>query len=301
MSGDANGLQLGFLGPLLVRSSGHESRVNSAKQRDVLATLLVRANEIVPIEQLTDIVWDGRPPPTAVATARNYIARLRCILGPDAGGRIITYAPGYLLRVERDELDWLAFAAMCRAGEAAIRQRAWASASETLTGALRLWRGVALIDIGSQSLQRDEVPRFDRQRLQAIEWRIEADLALGRHASLVDELRPLVIAYPLDERFSAHLIVALARCGRRGEALDAYQVARSAIVGCLGVEPGPELQELQRRVLTADTDLIADQRDGVVHVGHVTVVTPPPRQLPAIARRDRHRTGQRSGRGPNRR
>ncbi|HEX5495129.1 MAG TPA: tetratricopeptide repeat protein [Mycobacteriales bacterium] len=287
--GADSGIWLGVLGPLHLRRDGVVVPVTANRQRAVLGTLLVRANEIVSFDELADVVWAGSPPPSARATVRNYVRRLRRLLGPGFADRIMTRDPGYLFQADDTELDRLAFARLCADGHAAIRAGEWQRASDVLGEALGLWRGPALVDVSAEALRRDEVPRLDRMRLRAVEWRVEAELCLGRHEMVADELRPLLAEHPLHERLHAHLMLALARSGRRAEALEAYRRARQVIVDELGVEPGKDLSDMHERILRADPDLhrqpAADGAPGRPDGPPVGV----PRQLPAPVR---HFTGR---------
>ena len=232
-------VRLGILGPLLiVDDAGDQIAVAAARQRTLLAALLVRANRIVPVDELVEIVWDRTPPPGAARTLRSYVVRLRQALGPGVAARIRTQDPGYLCRVADDELDVLRFEALCRDGGASLQARSWERASAELTEALALWRGTPLVDVASPLLIRQCVPRLEQARLQAREWRIEADLCLGGHDRLVPELNALVEADPLREHSHAQLMVALYRCGRRAEALDAFGRARRILVDELAEDLG---------------------------------------------------------------
>ena len=246
---------LSVLGPLYVCGSSGEVTIAAAKQRAVLAALLVRANRVVSFDEFAEDVWDGAPPRAARATLRNYVKSLRRDLGPDIGERIITREPGYLIQLAEDELDTLRVSALCARGGAAIRAGDWQRASGLLTTALDLWRGTPLADIPSESLCGQARPSLERLRLQAIEWRVEADLRLGRHANLVLELQALTAEHPLRERFHAQLMLALYRSGRAAEALAAFEAARRALAEQLGVHPGPDLRRLHERILRSDAGL----------------------------------------------
>jgi DNA-binding SARP family transcriptional activator/Flp pilus assembly protein TadD len=259
----------GVIGPLLVRDGDAVVHVPAARQRVLLAALLLRANKIVAAETLAELVWDGTPPAGARVTLRSHVSRLRHVLGPDAGARLVTRYPGYLIEAGDDEVDVLRFAALCREGAAAVRAGA---------GALGLWRGEPLADIPCELLHRDEVPGLDQARLQALEWQIEADLHLGRHGELVAELRTLTAAHPLRERFYAQLMLAQYRCGRQAEALAAYQQARHVLADALGTDPGTELRELHQRILNADPFLAAPRPTSPASGSAGPAV---PRQLPA--------------------
>src|SRR5579875_2633653 len=245
----------GMLGPLLVRAEGVVLRVPAARQRVVLSALAVRVGHVVPAGDLAEIIWDGGPPAKARVAVRNYVSRLRRVLGP-AGARIVTCAPGYLLDAAPDEVDLVAFTTLCRGGGAAARAGAWQRSGDLLGRALGLWRGVPLADVPSRMLRDEQVPVLESLRLQAVEWRLEAGLQLGRDAELVPELQAMVREQPLRERFREQLMLALYRSGRQADALAAYQDIRRGLVDELGVEPGPDLQELQRRILAADPGLM---------------------------------------------
>jgi DNA-binding SARP family transcriptional activator len=174
----ASGVWFGVLGMLDIQHDGTAVAVSAGKQRAVLAVLLARANRVVSFGELADAVWDGAPAAGARSTIRNYIRVLRQGLGPAAGGRIVTREPGYLIRLGEDELDLLRFAGLCEKGGAAVQASAWQRASDALGEALALWRGTPFADIPCQRLHRDEGPAWEQLRLQAIEWRVDADLAI---------------------------------------------------------------------------------------------------------------------------
>ena len=231
------------------------------KQRVILAALALRAGQVASYDELAEIVWDGVPPSGARVAIRNYVKRLRQILGPDAGRRIVTRDPGYALEAGPDEVDALRFTALCSQGGEAIRQDATPGSDpgawELLGEAIGLWRGNPLVDVPSNVLITAEVPRLDALRMQAQEWRMDAGLARGLHSELVGELTQLARDHPWRERFHAQLMLALYRCGRQAEALAAYQRTRRMLVDELGVEPGRELRDLQAGILDADPDLAA--------------------------------------------
>lgn len=246
---------LSVLGPLYVRGQDGEVVVPAAKQRAVLAALLVRANLVVSFDEFAHDVWDGTPPPAARATLRNYVKSLRRLLGPDIGKRIVTREPGYLMQLDEKELDMLRLRALCARGGAAIRAADWQHASDVLAEALALWRGTPFADVPSETLRGHALPSLDRLRLQATEWRVDADLRLGRHADLVLELQALTAEHPLRERFHAQLMLALYRSGRAAEALAAFQHARQALADQLGADPGPDLRCLHEQILRSDAAL----------------------------------------------
>jgi DNA-binding SARP family transcriptional activator len=273
------------MGPLTVEDgAGGEVAPGGPRLRVLLAALLLHANTPISREALAETMWDGALPDAALESLRSYIRRLRRALGPEAGARIEARDPGYLIRVAPDELDVSRFEELCREAGTALREHAWGGASDAAARALDLWRGDPLLDIPSEALCEQCVPRLEQLRLQALEDRAEADLHLGRHERLVPDLRDLAARHPLRERLHAQLMLALARSGRQAEALEVYRIASRVLADELGVEPGPELRGLHGRILSGDGELVAvsprssdAEREGV------------PRQLPAATR---HFTGR---------
>jgi DNA-binding SARP family transcriptional activator len=217
----------------------------------LLAALLLHANVPVPAGELTEMVWDGSPPPGAVGTLRSYVRRLRAAVGPEAA-RIAASGPGYLMRVEPAELDLLEFEALCRDARAASRAGAWADASAAAVRALELWRATPLLDVPAEALRDRFVPSLERSRLQVLEDRFDAGLRLGQYQELIPQLLEVTAQQPLRERFHAQLMLALASAGQRAQALDAYQQARRVLIDELGIEPGPDLREIHQQILTDD-------------------------------------------------
>lgn len=249
------GMEFGLLGPLAVRCGGADAPVPRGKQRVLLSVLLLNAGQVVPVPALAEALWGPEPPPSAEASIRNYVKRLRKALGDAGRERICTRPPGYLIRVARDELDVFRFEALLEAARAAARQGAWQDAAGQARASLALWRGEPLADAGSDALALREVPRLAELRVQAVEMRLDADLHLGRHAEMIAELERLTAAHPLREHLYSLLMLALYRYGRQADALAAYQRARGVLVAELGVEPGPGLRELHRQILSADPAL----------------------------------------------
>ncbi|MEV0622118.1 BTAD domain-containing putative transcriptional regulator [Nonomuraea sp. NPDC050404] len=240
-----------ILGPLEIEAAGHPIAVSSPKQRIALATLLLHANEVVPAATLIERVWE-RPPPQAKKTLQGYIARLRRLLGDDTIG---TRPPGYLIEVAPEQLDLLRFAELRDAARAEGTDPE--TASRLLGQALSLWRGPVLADVPPASPLRGEIAVLEEWRLQALEWRISADLELGRYVQLVPELQELTARHPLRENFWGHLVAALHGSGRRAEALSSYAKVRSLLVEELGMEPSAALQTLQRAILNEDAPPVA--------------------------------------------
>ena len=241
-------LQFRILGPLEVWSGGTNVDLGARKQRAVLAILLLNANQIVATERLIDELWSEKPPETARSALQVYVAALRKALGP--GGRALhTRAPGYMLEVEPGALDLDRFTALRAEAETASDAK---SRSELLREALGLWRDAPLADLSAEPFAAKAVARLEELRLEALEQRVDAELALGRHASLVPELEALVAEHPYRERPRAQLMLALYRSGRQADALGAYQDGRRLLMDELGLEPGDELKELERSILQHD-------------------------------------------------
>jgi DNA-binding SARP family transcriptional activator len=238
-----------ILGPLEVVEEGRPLTLGGPRQRALLAILLTRANEVVSNDRLIDELWGARPPRTATNALQYHVSQLRKTLGPSKA--IVTREPGYLIRVEPHELDLLRFEQLVEEATRAPADRA----SRLLHDALGLWRGPALADLASEPLAQAEILRLEELRLAALELRIETDLALGRHRELVGELEVLVHEHPLRERPRAQLMLALYRSGRQAEALDLYREGRRLLVDELGIEPGLELQELEKAILGHDPEL----------------------------------------------
>ncbi len=212
-------MEFRILGPLEVEEEGRLLNLGGAKQRSVLAFLLLHANEVVSRDRLINELWGDEAPETAATAVQVHVSQLRKALGRDV---IVTQSPGYLIRVQEGELDLERFERLV--AEARVQEPA--RAAEQLREALALWRGGPLAELDSVSFARGERARLQEQRLGALEQRIEADLALGHHAELVPELERLVREHPLRERLRGQLMLALYRSGRQAEALEVYRSGR---------------------------------------------------------------------------
>ena len=206
-------MEFRVLGPLQVNGGDVTLR---AKQRVLLAVLLLNANRLVPLETLIDAVWDDAPPPSARVTLQGYVKQLRQKLGVKEGKRIVTRSPGYLMVVDRGELDLDRFTGLYDQARSAADWGDWPRAARLLRDALSLWRGAPLADVSAAAVLRTEVPRLAELRMRAVESRVEAELRLGRHQELVAELRGLACSEPLREGLHGHLMLALYRCGQAG-------------------------------------------------------------------------------------
>jgi DNA-binding SARP family transcriptional activator len=258
-------MQFGVLGPVEVRDGDSSVPIGGGKERALLACLLLNAGEAVSSDRLIDELWGERAPPTAPKALQVYVSKLRKALGPD---RIVTSPAGYRLDVEPGELDLDRFERLRGGGVGALAAGDPRKAAELIEAALALWRGPPLADLAFEPFAQSEAARLEELRLAALEERVEAHLALGRHRELVPELERLVEQQPLRERPRAQLMLALYRSGRQAEALDTYREGRRVLVDELGIEPGPELRALERKILEHDPALDVP----------ASVLSPPPEQ-----------------------
>ena len=244
--------QFRLLGPLAVSVDGEPLALGGQKRRALLAALLLEANRIVSRDRLIDALWGEEPPDTARNTIQVYVSQLRKLL-PE--GTLETAPPGYRLAVDPEAIDLFRFIQLTQQARAALTVGNASDAAETLREALALWRGPALADLAWEPLAQGEVVRLEELRLAALEDRIDADLALGRHGQLIGELESLVAEHPLRERLRGQLMLSLYRSGRQADALAVYQRARKALVDELGIEPGEALRKLERAILAQDPSL----------------------------------------------
>ncbi|WP_307840407.1 BTAD domain-containing putative transcriptional regulator [Streptomyces sp. G44] len=275
MTGGVNNVALEYriLGPLEVLADGRPVPVRAAKQRALLAALLVDAGSVVPTETLIARLWD-EPPDGARNALQNYVLRLRRTLG-SAGdtGPIRTCPRGYVIDVPEGALDLHRFDALTDRARAAVAAHAPERAAALLGEALALWRGEPLADVPSERLALEVVPALHERRLNALEARTEADFLLGRHADVLPRLRELTAAHPLQERFWAQRMLALYRSGRQSEALDCYSTVSALLGDELGVDPGAELWRLHQRILTGDPALSAPPPRGPRAKGNLPAET----------------------------
>jgi DNA-binding SARP family transcriptional activator len=259
-----------MLGPLEALVDGRPVRLGGPRQRAVLALLLARAGETMPADRLVDELWGEEPPETAGNTLQGFVSDLRKVLGPDS---IVTRGRGYAARLEPDALDLDRFERLAAEGNDALAAGRPVEAAGAFGMALGIWRGPALADLAGEKAVHSVCVRLDELRLAVLEKRIDADLACGRHADVVGELQELVAKHPLRERLRGQLMLALYRCGRQVEALEAYREARRVLVEELGIEPGRPLQELERAILRQDASLDSDDAvPGAVLPGRAATV-----------------------------
>jgi DNA-binding SARP family transcriptional activator len=245
-------MQFRILGPLEVTDDDAVVALPGAKQRALLAILLLNANEIVSSDRLIDELWAGKAPESGRTALQVRVSQLRKALGR-AGEAIETRAPGYVLRLAPGELDLHRFEHLVAQADAAADQPALAATK--LREALTLWRGPALSDLAYESFAQPAIRRLSELRQAALQKRIDADLALGRHGTLVGELQGLIHAYPLQERLRAQLMLSLYRSGRQADALATYRQTRRTFLDELGIEPSPSLRELEQAILRQDPSL----------------------------------------------
>ncbi len=255
-------LEFKILGPLEVCEGDRRLSCRSPKQRLLLGVLLLNANETVSSDRLSEALWGETPPRGAAKALQMHISQLRDLLEPErtrgaSGEVLVTRPPGYELRVEPGRLDLDLFEDAVGRSKAAAETGRAGEAARSLHDALALWRGPPLADLSFEGALQSDIARLDELRLDALEERFEADLALGRHAGLIGELESHIAQQPLRERPRGQLMLALYRSGRQAEALEAYRDARRVLVEELGLEPGRRLKELERGILAQDPSLDA--------------------------------------------
>lgn len=287
-------MQVGLLGPLTLRRGGQMITPSAPKLRQVLSLLVLQANSVTRVDQLVEELWEESPPPSALTTVQTYIYQLRKLLrladkaaptvdrGPDADTPVLLSHPGgYILQLRSlSDIDAYLFEQLSEQGRQELLNGQVSVAADTLRVALGLWRGAVLEGVSTGPLLYAQVARLEERRRTVLGLRIEADLRLGRHQEITGELASLVSAEPTREDFSAKLMLALYRCGRRADALQVYQRIRTVLVEELGLDPAAELQRLHQLMLAADPEL--DLPDGAVVVSTAprpAAVTPA--QLPA--------------------
>jgi len=254
---------LSLLGPVHVESEGTPLPVAAPKHRALLAALAVSANNVVDADRIAKAMWGSAPPPSQEDTIRTYVHRLRKSLGPLGKQRIVVQPPGYILRIDPADLDILKFESLVRQGRAAVDAGNWPIAAALLTEAESLWRGTPLADIPLRHLYDRYISYLEQTRLTAQELRIEADIRASRHgsATTIPQLQVLAAQHPERERLCLLLMLACFRSGRQTEALAAYSAARDLSVTEYAVEPGPDLVEMQKRILAQDASLLAERLD----------------------------------------
>jgi DNA-binding SARP family transcriptional activator len=260
-------VEFAILGPLEVLDQNRRLELSSAKERLLLAVLVVHANQVVSTHRLIEMLWGGEPPATAANTLQTYISHLRRALAPDRTpraqeGMLCTHGHGYVLAVAPEAVDAVRFERLAREGHDVLARDPARSAEVLRAGldlwrraGLDLWRGEPLAEFGFELFAQAEIARLTELRAAALEDRMEADLAMGRHAALCGELSQAVVQQPLRERLWSQLIRALYRCGRQADALAAYARLREQLAEQLGIDPSHELVRLHEAVLHQRPDL----------------------------------------------
>ena len=249
-------IELRLLGPLELSRGGNTVALGGPKPRALLAVLALEPGHVVSVDRLVEALWPGETPDTAAHAVQVYVSQLRKALGADV---IARRAPGYSLELEPERVDLHRFVQLASDGRETLAAGDAASSATVLREALVLWRGPALADFAYEPFAQTEIARLEELRTVVLEERVDADLALGRHAELVSELEALVQAQPLRERPRAQLMLALYRSGRQADALAAYRTARETLVEELGIDPGPELKALEAAILRQDESLLLEE------------------------------------------
>ena len=265
-------LEFRILGPLEVVGPDGPVHLGGPKQRATLAILLLGANRVVSIDRLADELYAGRPPVTAATQVHRQISALRKALGGEA--RLETRTPGYVLHVAGGQFDLRRFERLTEEAGQALAHGDGETAFDLQREALALWRGPALSDLEHEPFAQVAARRLEEILLAALEQRLDAELALGRHRELVGELTELTAQDPLHEPFAARLMLALYRSGRQGEALDVYRRTRTTLSEGFGIEPGRELHELERAILNHDPALDRGDLDAAAPPDQLVLVLP---------------------------
>lgn len=276
-------MEFGLLGTLEVTDGRRAVVISAPKQRALLVALLLRANQVVSVDRLLGELWGEQPPPQAIAALQAYVSHLRRALEPHRPPRapatlLVSKAPGYLLVVDRNRYDVTRFEDSVRDGTALLAAGRAAEAHHTLSAALHLWRGPAIAEFADEQFAQVDAARLEELRAVAVEARIEAEMALGRHGETIAELERLVVEYPLRERLWAALMLASYRSGRQAEALSAFRSCRTILIEQFGLEPGPELRALEQQILAQAPDL--DWRPSPPEPDLPPAVAPPPSVAP---------------------
>jgi WD40 repeat protein/DNA-binding SARP family transcriptional activator len=257
-------MQFHALGGLTITNDGEEVALAGSRQRRLVAMLLIHRNSVVSVDRLAEAVFAGEPTPAASTTLRSYVARLRRVVdGNGSGVALATQAPGYVLRVPGEAFDVTRFESLLADGRARLTRDDAAGSASVLREALLLSRGEPYGEFADEEWARPEAQRLGELRLVACEHLIDADLACGRAADVIPEVEALVAAHPLRESFRMQLMLALYRAGRQVDALRVVRDYRAELVEELGLDPSPELIELERRILNHDQSLVLPEPTGL--------------------------------------
>jgi DNA-binding SARP family transcriptional activator len=254
-------MRMGVLGNVVLTDGDHDFVPSAPKARQLLAFLMLNANEMVRASDCVEELWGPESPKSAMSTLQTYILQIRRMLRTGRGGAemLVTRNPGYALALDGDRFDRVEFEALVRQGRRAAATAQDARASALFAEALLLWRGPALADVPIGPLSSPHVVELEETRAYAREQRIEADLRLGRHSELLDDLRTLTSQHPTHENVHAQFMVALYRSGRRTQALRVFHVLSSELADTLGIEPAPRMRRLRDAIVASDPalDLVA--------------------------------------------
>jgi DNA-binding SARP family transcriptional activator len=264
-----------LLGPFALLNGGATVPVEGAKVRAVLVLLLLRANRVVPTDLLEDELWLGSPPPCARGTLQAYVSRARQALRaagiPANVARLVGRPAGYEITAELDDIDAMRFERLVSNARSVAAQNPGA-AVDLLGEALDIWRGPVLADMRHLEFPAREAARLEELRLAAIEDRVDGQLALGEHATLVPLLRSLTSEHPYRERVHGQLLLALYRSGRQADALEAYRNVYRILRDDVGVMPGPVLRGLGAGIARHDPALDPPaRREPVERYGEMAV------------------------------
>lgn len=258
-------MEIKVLGPLEARENGVSVTPTAGKPRQLLALLALQAGHLVTVPALIDELWGAAPPRSALTTLQTYVLQVRrkiaATIPREGAGTakdvLVTRYGGYLLDVAPENVDVRSYERLATAGQRALEVGDLESASRLLRAALDVWRGPVLVDVQIGMHLGIEVTRLQESRLGVLEARIEADMRLGRHQSLLSELSMLTAQQPMHENLCTQYLLALYRSGRQWRALEAYQSLRDTLIEQLGLEPSERLRQLQRAILSSDPALDA--------------------------------------------
>src|SRR4051812_42401068 len=281
-------MEFRILGPLEIADGDRVVHLGAGKQRALLAVLLLHANEVVASERLIEDLWGDAAPATAAKSVQVYVSQVRKALRngapQDQGeGVLLTRAGRYVVALDRGQLDVHRLERSLEDGRRALDGEQPERAAKCLRDGLALWRGPPLADFRYEPFAQAEIARLEELRLASLEERIEADLALGRHAALVGELEVLVNREPLRERLRGQLMLALYRCGRQARALEVSRTGRAPLVEELGLEPGPPLRRIEAAILAQSPDLAPPPSGRPAPAAAPDVARPPARAATAAA------------------
>ena len=256
-------MEVCLLGPLEVRDGDRLLSVRGSRQRALLALLALNAGRVMPAERLIELLWGDEAPPSAANALQVHVSNLRKVLEPKGQPYrlLVSDESGYALKIAPDHIDFVRFEQLVDRGHKALARGEVALSAQLLGEAADLWRGSALADLVDQPWSIGEARRLEELRLGAIEGRVEAELALGRHTELIGELESMIATYPFRERLRGQLMLALYRSGRQADASDVFQKTREVLVEELGMEPGLELQQLLRAILNQEPSLGVPELD----------------------------------------